>query len=403
MYWRAKSRTLTAVTARGSPQSSGVCVCCNFGVSFHATMHRRLFSAASALRSPAPTVVCGMSGGVDSSVSALLLQRAGWSVIGAFMRNWDAADEAGGGSSCGATEDYNAAARVCAQLGIPLHRLDFSAAYWNAVFTPFLEAYAAGLTPHPDVDCNRLIKFGAFRDAAAGLAAASAAGRGWRGSGRQGVSDAGSASSGSFVGTGLGGGGGSFRAATFFATGHYAQLWPPVPMNLPSLMDRVGEDDGVSVIAAVSAAGGGGLRRLRGEVAGRPGASNHTGSYRKLVEPSGRDTTITADIYSSCDVGMLARLIQYLPIEHLGDLVPPSTSSSSAFAASDQLQTLAAQPPFGTPLRPLPSLLSSVDRVKDQSDFLAAVPGSALRRVLFPVGGLPKSAVRAIAAEGEAG
>jgi tRNA-uridine 2-sulfurtransferase len=101
-------------------------------------------------------VIVGLSGGVDSAVTALLLRRAGHEVQGLFMHNWEE-DEQG---YCTSAEDYQDARRVAAELGIPLHRVDFSAEYRRRVFADFLAAYRAGLTPNPDVLCNREIKFG---------------------------------------------------------------------------------------------------------------------------------------------------------------------------------------------------------------------------------------------------
>jgi len=118
----------------------------------------------AAARAP---VVVGMSGGVDSSVAALLLLRAGESVAGMFMDNW--ADD--GSGDCRADEDRRDAVAVCGLLGIPLHVRDFSREYWAGVFEHFLAEYAAGRTPNPDVLCNREIKFRHFLDAARALGA----------------------------------------------------------------------------------------------------------------------------------------------------------------------------------------------------------------------------------------
>lgn len=103
-------------------------------------------------------IIVGMSGGVDSSLAALKLIEAGHRIEGLFMFNWSA-DEAG---RCQAADDYDDAAQVCATLGIPLHSADFSQQYRERVFTYFLDSYAAGHTPNPDVLCNREIKFDAF-------------------------------------------------------------------------------------------------------------------------------------------------------------------------------------------------------------------------------------------------
>ena len=113
-------------------------------------------------------VVVGMSGGVDSSVAALLLKEQGYDVIGIFMKNWDDTDEFG---VCTATEDYNDVIRVCNQIGIPYYAVNFEKQYWDKVFTYFLEEYKAGRTPNPDVMCNKEIKFKAFLDHALTLGA----------------------------------------------------------------------------------------------------------------------------------------------------------------------------------------------------------------------------------------
>jgi len=114
-----------------------------------------------------PQIVIGMSGGVDSSMAALLLQQQGIKIAGLFMRNWN--DE--GDSTCRAEEDRRDAVAVCGQLGIPFHFRDFSSEYWESVFTHFLAEYAAGRTPNPDVLCNREVKFNHFVAAARELGA----------------------------------------------------------------------------------------------------------------------------------------------------------------------------------------------------------------------------------------
>ncbi|MGH8278162.1 MAG: tRNA 2-thiouridine(34) synthase MnmA [Gammaproteobacteria bacterium] len=117
---------------------------------------------------PRPRVIVGMSGGVDSSVAALLLLEQGWAVEGLFMDNWEDDDEPG---YCRAADDFQDARQVCERLDIPLHRVSFAAEYRECVFQQFLGDYAAGRTPNPDVLCNREIKFKAFLDYALRLGA----------------------------------------------------------------------------------------------------------------------------------------------------------------------------------------------------------------------------------------
>ncbi|MCH9609351.1 MAG: tRNA-specific 2-thiouridylase MnmA [Chlamydiales bacterium] len=111
------------------------------------------------------TVVVGMSGGVDSSVAALLCKEKGYHVIGLFMRNWE--DDEG----CTAGKDYEDAQAVAAALDIPCYPINFTKEYWDGVFARCLKEYAVGLTPNPDVLCNREIKFNIFLDKAMELGA----------------------------------------------------------------------------------------------------------------------------------------------------------------------------------------------------------------------------------------
>jgi len=113
-------------------------------------------------------VIVGMSGGVDSSVSALLLQQQGYLVEGLFMKNWDEDD---GTEYCTAIEDLNDAQAVCDKLKIKLHTANFAAEYWDNVFEHFLVEYRSGRTPNPDILCNKEIKFKAFLDYATTLGA----------------------------------------------------------------------------------------------------------------------------------------------------------------------------------------------------------------------------------------
>ena len=103
-------------------------------------------------------IVVGISGGVDSSVAALLLAEQGYDVQCIFMKNWEDKD----GEICTSAEDYNDALQVCNILGLPIHSVNFSKEYWDKVFSYFLSEYKAGRTPNPDVLCNREIKFKAF-------------------------------------------------------------------------------------------------------------------------------------------------------------------------------------------------------------------------------------------------
>ncbi|QTU83483.1 tRNA 2-thiouridine(34) synthase MnmA [Carnobacteriaceae bacterium zg-C25] len=113
-------------------------------------------------------VVVGMSGGVDSSVTALLLKQQGYDVIGIFMKNWDDTDENG---FCTATEDYKDVEAVALQIGIPYYSVNFEKEYWDKVFTYFLDEYKKDRTPNPDVMCNKEIKFKAFLEYANDLGA----------------------------------------------------------------------------------------------------------------------------------------------------------------------------------------------------------------------------------------
>ena len=115
-------------------------------------------------RCPDPHVVVAMSGGVDSSVTALRLREAGLRCSALFMKNWNEPDD--GDGRCRWEDDVADAMRVCDALGIPLNTIDLAATYWNEVFEDFLAEYRSGRTPNPDVLCNREIKFKAFLDAA---------------------------------------------------------------------------------------------------------------------------------------------------------------------------------------------------------------------------------------------
>lgn len=114
------------------------------------------------------TVVVGMSGGVDSSVTALLLKEQGYRVMGLFMKNWEEQDENG---LCTSASDYEDVRRVSEQLDIPYYAVNFVNEYRQQVFTQFVEDFKKGLTPNPDILCNREIKFKVFMDKALELGA----------------------------------------------------------------------------------------------------------------------------------------------------------------------------------------------------------------------------------------
>lgn len=104
-------------------------------------------------------VVLGLSGGVDSSVSAAILKEQGYNVIGVFMKNWDEKNDLG---VCTAQKDYSDALEVAAKLDIPIQSVNFEKEYWDNVFTYFLDEYKRGNTPNPDILCNQEIKFKCF-------------------------------------------------------------------------------------------------------------------------------------------------------------------------------------------------------------------------------------------------
>ncbi|HEV2606419.1 MAG TPA: tRNA 2-thiouridine(34) synthase MnmA [Xanthomonadaceae bacterium] len=112
-------------------------------------------------------VMLGVSGGVDSSVAALLLKQSGVDVAGLFMQNW----EDDGSGECRAEDDRKDAVAVCGRLGIPFHARNFAREYWDGVFQHFIDEYRVGRTPNPDVLCNREIKFKTFLDEAHALGA----------------------------------------------------------------------------------------------------------------------------------------------------------------------------------------------------------------------------------------
>lgn len=117
---------------------------------------------------PNANIIVGMSGGVDSSVSALLLTQQDYAVRGVFMKNWEGDDT---DEHCAAADDLKDAQSVCDSIGISLQGVNFADQYWDRVFSYFLHEYGAGRTPNPDVLCNKEIKFSAFLDYALTLGA----------------------------------------------------------------------------------------------------------------------------------------------------------------------------------------------------------------------------------------
>lgn len=113
-------------------------------------------------------VIVGLSGGVDSSVAALLLKKQGYDVQGLFMKNWEEDDTE---NYCSASTDIADAQGVCDRLSIPMHTINFAAEYWDNVFSDFLKEYQAGRTPNPDILCNKEIKFKTFLEYALQLGA----------------------------------------------------------------------------------------------------------------------------------------------------------------------------------------------------------------------------------------
>ena len=113
-------------------------------------------------------IIVGMSGGVDSAVAALLLKRAGFEVVGLFMKNWEDDDD---DAYCSTRQDLIDCAAVADVIGIELEAVNFAAEYKERVFSAFLAEYRAGRTPNPDVLCNAEIKFRAFLDHALALGA----------------------------------------------------------------------------------------------------------------------------------------------------------------------------------------------------------------------------------------
>ena len=214
-------------------------------------------------------IVLGMSGGVDSSVAALLLKEQGYDVIGIFMKNWE---EEGEDGACTAAADYDDVRRVADAVGIPYYTVNFAKEYQERVFAYFLEEYRAGRTPNPDVLCNCEIKFRAFLDFALGLEAAA------------------------------------------LATGHYARL------------EQAG--DRVRLLRAADASKDqtyflAGLSQAQLAKAMFPIGGLNKGEVRRLAEQAGLCTAHKKDSTGICFIGernFKAFLMQYLPAQP-GDMV----------------------------------------------------------------------------------
>ncbi len=146
-------------------EKNNPCITVSATFTFRNRPHLRGMSALSPSNK---LTIVAMSGGVDSSVAALLLQRQGREIQGMFMKNWEEDDRFG---SCPAEEDAADALAVAERMGITLHRRNFSAEYWDYVFEDFLREYRAGRTPNPDILCNREIKFKTFLEHAEDLGA----------------------------------------------------------------------------------------------------------------------------------------------------------------------------------------------------------------------------------------
>lgn len=131
-------------------------------------VHHPFADSEDRLMTPPCRIIVGMSGGVDSSVAAYLLQQQGYQIEGLFMKNWEGDDT---DDYCPARKDMMDAQQVCDKLGIPLHIRNFSSQYWDSVFADFLAEYASGRTPNPDILCNREIKFKVFLEEAIALGA----------------------------------------------------------------------------------------------------------------------------------------------------------------------------------------------------------------------------------------
>src|SRR5262249_24296930 len=150
----------------GAPLASGTAV--RRRLSRRPALSARRAVQDSWVKPVAERIVVGMSGGVDSSVAALLLKREGYDVVGLFMKNWEDDDT---DEYCSTRQDFIDAAAAADLIGVELEAVNFAAEYKDRVFAEFLREYQAGRTPNPDVLCNAEIQFRAFLDHAMSLGA----------------------------------------------------------------------------------------------------------------------------------------------------------------------------------------------------------------------------------------
>jgi len=211
------------------------------------------------------TVVVGMSGGVDSSVSALLLKQQGYRVIGLFMKNWEEHDEHG---VCQASKEYADVVRVCGQIDIPYYSVNFIKEYQENVFSNFLDEFKKGYTPNPDILCNREIKFKVLLQKAIEL------------------------------------------GADFLATGHYCQ----VGGNADRLHLLKGADPGKDQSYFLYAIDGQSLNKVM-----FPIGHMHKSELREIARKNGLATSEKKDSTGICFIGkrnfkqFLGKYIQYTP------------------------------------------------------------------------------------------